>query len=133
MLPPFSGRGSSHMTPNCSGGEKEFCNGHSSGTCFAFHSCPLPPNPPRQSETHLHSLHHPLRKDSPSCSNVCVTGSQLLAVLSLLPSQGILEQYKLGLHCPVTFKIAILLSNLNKTIQDHFADKKIHTQSCELE
>lgn len=131
VLPPLSGRGSSHMKPNCSGGEKkEFCNGHNSETCFAFRSCPLSPD---LSSSTQHGRVRPtcapstilLRKDCPRCSNVCATGS---AASAPRPRQLSWDY----LLCPVTFRIAILLSNLNKIIEDHFADKKVHTQSCEL-
>lgn len=129
VLPTFSGRGSSHMKLNCLGRKIKVLQWTQPGTCFAFHLCPLSPTPPRQSETHLHSLHRPAEEGQPQlvCSSVCATGSCWHCCLCSLPKAAWGSVNWDYLLCPVTFRIAILLSNLNQIIQDRFADEKIHS------
>lgn len=128
VLPTFSGRGSSHMKLNCLGRKKSSAVDTALELVlpFIYVLCPLPHH---DSETHLHSLHRPAEEGQPQlvCSSVCATGSCWHCCLCSLPKAAWGSVNWDYLLCPVTFRIAILLSNLNQIIQDRFADEKIHS------
>lgn len=136
MLPPFNGRSWSHMKQNCWGGKRSSAK-HTTLKLVLPFICVLclltPPhlptttvwNPPTLPP--LERLHHYSGATYVLCAVRC-----LQCCLRYPPKVGLGQLRALTWGCllyPVTFRIAILLSNFNKIGQDSFADKKTHNQS----